>query len=842
MANKRFTQITRVATSFHSGDVIPLGNASLGDGQMPQGDLLRETAQNAISDNLVPSFDPTKPNDAGGYAYYVGEIVAYQGATYKFKVNHSSGVWNAAEVCRVVAGKCLKFFDASSDPEYIYAVTDKYGVFLFGIKNDGSVEWAVGVPQPIKDWVNTIIEIALLGKVDKQNGKSLINSVFASGIKVIDNDEFVYAVTDSDDKFLFGVRADGSFEWQNGVPQILENILKLKVDKVDGKSLADSMFASSLGSIDSNEFLYVLKDSSDNIIAAVKKDGGIFTGKPIEGLELKQNKEFGKTVIDEVIASASSHTKNSEFAYALLDSNNFLLFGIKHDGSFESPGLIKMLNGGGSGSLATTEYVDEKIDDEKGRAESAEAALQQAIQNIEPVVVVGGENTPDGIFLTTNENDAITLKDNDAYTFGLGVYNVKPSDNPSLVFTKTMTIYNIRFPLNLSGATINLPQDAVLNFCGGYVYNGTLVGNHTKAHFTKNCVGPSLIFTGSWDVPYICSDILADSQSANALKTLNGLLSDTTYNVLHIVFGNYIFNPEVNADKLIDLKSNTKLIIDGTLTTTPNGFPNYYLVRSVNSTNLEITGKGKIVGDADEHDYTTTPSTHEWGMCIMLSGCENVFVHDITLEDATGDGIDIAESSSRVPKQICVERCTISHCGRQGISVTAGEQIKIRGCRIDDIYRTLPRAAVDIEANQGYRVSAVEVSDLIISRCRGLMAIHSDCVEFSRVNATDCQTLFYCTDANFVKLSNAVSQSSVESSDFVIAENTCSHIFLNEVYFENDENFVVDLSNIHINYLCDFGTAEIVGSPTISSTKYVNGKYIQFNGMNWVNFDGSSIT
>jgi hypothetical protein len=727
----------------------------------------------------------------------------------------------------------------------LFAIVDSAKKLLFGIKKDGSVDWAKGLPEHLKvllEGINVTLgehTAELLEKVDKVDGKSLVDAVFASGIRVVSDSEFSFALIDDFGHFLFGIRTDGSIDWQKGVPQILENLLKLKVNKVDGKSLADSMFASSLGSTDSNEYLYVLKDSNDRIIAAVKKDGSIFTGSPIEGLNDKQDKKIGKTVIDEVIANASSHIEDSEFAYALLDSHNFLLFGIKHDGSFESPGLIKMLSGSSSSSLATTEYVDEKIDDEKGRAESAEAALQQAIQSIEPVVVVGGENTPDGIFLTTNENNAITLKDNDAYTFGLGVYNVKPSDNPSLIFTKARTIYNIRFPLNLGGSTLNLPQDAVLNFCGGYAYNGVLVGNSTKANFTNNCIGENLVFSGTWDVPYIRSDILVTPQAPNALKTLNGLLSETIYNVLHIVPGNYIFTPEVNADKLIDLKSNTKLIIDGTLAITPNGFPNYNLVRSDNSSNLEITGKGKITGDADEHDYTTTPSTHEWGMCIMLSGCEKVFVHDITLEDATGDGIDIAESSSRVSKQICVERCTISHCGRQGISVTAGEQIKIRGCRIDDIYRTLPRAAVDIEANQGHRVSSVDVSNLVISRCRGLMAIHSDCVEFSKISAIDCPTMFYCADSNFVKLSNAVSQSSVASSDFVIAENTCSNISFNEVAFENEENFVVALSNIHINHLCDFGTAEIIGSPTISSTRYVNGKYIQFNGINWVNFDGT---
>lgn len=740
----------------------------------------------------------------------------------------------------------LQNLSVTKDSEFSFAIVDQSNHFIFGVRNDGSIEWQKGVPSRIKeilDGIGLVLDdhsAELLNKVDKVTGKSLVNSIFANGIEISSNDEFSFALLDDFGHFLFGIRKDGSIEWQKGVPGILGKLFDSKADKVLGKSLIDEKYGNSAGSISYNEFLYILKDSQNRIIAAVRQDGSIYTGLPIEGLNAKQNSEPGKTVIDEKFSSASSHKKDTEYVYAITDKNGFLLLGIKNDGSFESQGLRDMIIGGGN-VVATTDYVDEKVDSEKQRAQAVEDELAQAISEIEPVIVQGGENTPDNVFLTTGDNDAITLKNNSASSYGYGIFNIKPSDPASSVFSQTRTIYNIRFPLNLGGAEINLPQDVILNFCGGFVYNGTLVGNHTKANFTPACIGPDIVVSGTWNIPYISSNILTEPGGVNALKILCNFLSDESFNILHIVPGNYVFTPTGNADKLITLKSNTKLIIDGIVEITPNGFPNYYLVSSVNSSNLEITGNGKIVGDADEHDYTTTPSTHEWGMCIMLSGCEKVFVHDITLEDATGDGIDIAESSSRAPKQICVDRCTISHCGRQGISVTAGEQIKIRGCHIDDIYRTLPRAAVDIEANQGYRVSAVEVTDLVISRCRGLMAIHSDCVEFSRVSATDCPTMFYCDDANFVKLSNVVSRSSVASSDFVVAENTCSNILFDEVTFENDENFVVALSNIHINHSCDFGTAEIVGSPTISSTQYVNGKYIQFNGTDWVNFDGSLI-
>ena len=730
------------------------------------------------------------------------------------------------------------------DSEFSFAIVDQSNHFLFGIRKDGSVEWQKGLPKHLKGILNEIVITldeyfaALQNKVDKVSGKALVNATFANGIEVSSNDEFSFALLDNFGHFLFGIRKDGSVEWQKGVPQILEKLFNLKVDKVSGKSLIDEKYSDCAGAISYKEFLYVLKDSQNRIIAAVRPDGSIYTGLPIEGLNGKQNFEPGKTVIDEKFSNASGHIKDSEYVYAITDQNGFLLFGIKKDGSFESQGLREMITGGGS-SIASTSYVDEKVDAEKQRAQEIENSLAQAISEIEPVIVQGGENTPDNVFLTTGDNDAITFKNNAASTYGYGVYNVKPSDEASSIFLQTRTIYNIRFPLNLGGNQVNLPQDVILNFCGGFVYNGELIGNNTKVNFTPACIGSDVVITGTWETPYISSNVLTQPESVNALKTLCSFLSADSFNTLHILPGNYTFTPTKNADKLITLKSNTKLIIDGVLSITPNGYPNYSIVRLDNLKNVEITGAGKIVGDADEHDYITTQSTHEWGMCINAAGCEKLFIHDIVLEDATGDGIEISESSTKEPKQVCIERCSISHCGRQGISVTAGEQIKIRGCKIDDIYRTLPRAAVDIEANSGHHVSGVEVSDLIISRCRGLMAIHSDCVMFTKIKALNCGTLFYCEDTKIANFSEVFSNSNVPSSDFVIAANDCEKILFNEVNFENEENFVVNLNNIQINHLCNFGSAQIVGNPVEASTKYLNGKFVQFNGINWVNFDGT---
>ena len=79
-------------TAFRTGDVIPVDGPS-GTAKMAKDDLLRETAQNALINNLAPVFDPNKTADASGYAYHPDEFVIYEGALKRFTADHV-GAWN----------------------------------------------------------------------------------------------------------------------------------------------------------------------------------------------------------------------------------------------------------------------------------------------------------------------------------------------------------------------------------------------------------------------------------------------------------------------------------------------------------------------------------------------------------------------------------------------------------------------------------------------------------------------------------------------------------------------------------------------------------------------------
>lgn len=135
---------------------------------------------------------------------------------------------------KVVSQFALPFREIES-PEFIKAIVDAEDHFLFGIQLDGSIEWGKGIPAPIRAKLQEIINqcqqdktdileainaakkelsasIAALqeGKVDKEEGKSLIEDEVKECFRVIENEEFLKAIVDSEGKVLFGFyRATG---------------------------------------------------------------------------------------------------------------------------------------------------------------------------------------------------------------------------------------------------------------------------------------------------------------------------------------------------------------------------------------------------------------------------------------------------------------------------------------------------------------------------------------------------------------------------------------------------------------------------------------------------------
>ena len=144
---------------------------------------------------------------------------------------------------KVVSQFALPFREIES-PEFLYCIVDANDHLLLTINLDGEVDWGKGIPAPIRAKLQEIItkcqqdktdlteaiatakeeltsslqtyqqttdaSIATLqeGKVDKEEGKSLIEDEVKECFRVIENEEFIMAVVDSEDRVLFGIYRD----------------------------------------------------------------------------------------------------------------------------------------------------------------------------------------------------------------------------------------------------------------------------------------------------------------------------------------------------------------------------------------------------------------------------------------------------------------------------------------------------------------------------------------------------------------------------------------------------------------------------------------------------------
>jgi hypothetical protein len=123
------------------------------------------------------------------------------------------------------------------------------------------------------------------------------------------------------------------------------------------------------------------------------------------------------------------------------------------------------------------------------------AGLKQDLQNIRPVTIEGDVvNNPDNVFLTS-ANDEITPKERTTSLSAKGHYIMRPTDNFAAKL-KANYIHEIPFDVNLGGASVTIPQNAVLKFTGGKITNGKLNLNGCAIEAADDCIFDGVEFVG----------------------------------------------------------------------------------------------------------------------------------------------------------------------------------------------------------------------------------------------------------------------------------------------------------------------------------------------------------
>lgn len=271
------------------------------------------------------------------------------------------------------------------NPEFVYVKTDKEGKIIFGIKTDGEPYFGVGCPQQVKQYIEEKIEdlsldeyedvVAFLSdylgsdttlkiiidginaaKVDKIEGKSLIDTEYASSQSAIENPEFLEVITDSEGKVLEGIQQDGT-KVIGGDFKVLGNM------EVSGVSY---------NVVENPEYLVAWVDAEDKVLFGLKADGKTYVGDVDFLNEIKNNQDaineiksylakFDNLDIDAL--SSIITVENSEYIEAKTDSEGKILAGRTPDGAaFENVGFSTL-------KVSIDGHIIENIEDPEGRTE-----------------------------------------------------------------------------------------------------------------------------------------------------------------------------------------------------------------------------------------------------------------------------------------------------------------------------------------------------------------------------------------------------------------------------------------------------------------------------------------
>lgn len=144
----------------------------------------------------------------------------------------------------------------TEDFEFVRVYTDCNRKILWAIKSDGDIYFGAGVPTQVKDYIQSKIQelsldeytdivtflgsliegetlaTLLNGKVDKVTGKSLINTEYATGINYVEDQEFAVVFLDSDKKILFGIKNDGDTYFGYGVPTQIVDYVSSRIAEI----------------------------------------------------------------------------------------------------------------------------------------------------------------------------------------------------------------------------------------------------------------------------------------------------------------------------------------------------------------------------------------------------------------------------------------------------------------------------------------------------------------------------------------------------------------------------------------------------------------------------------
>lgn len=265
--------------------------------------------------------------------------------------------------------------------------------------------------------------------------------------------------------------------------------------------------------------------------------------------------------------------------------------------------------------------------------------------------------------------------------------------------------------IDLEGGILELPKGVTLCFlCNSVISNGTIIGNDNSIKGRTQKIFDNVEIKGLWKVEEIYTGMFLNCTSEKLLSNITNLSSNKVYNKI-VIEKDILVEIPLWTSYLV-LKSNTDLYLKAKMKAKPSQNKGGWLI-TVKGENVRIFGGGNVLqGDVLEQKKNKPECLHA---IFVDRNSNNIVIDNLIMQYFWGDGVSSQGSN------IIFENLEMMFNGRQGITLTNGNNIHIRNCYFHDMGRKGinedggPGAGIDVEPGNDMTVDDVVISGCIIT-------------------------------------------------------------------------------------------------------------------------------
>lgn len=271
----------------------------------------------------------------------------------------------------------------------------------------------------------------------------------------------------------------------------------------------------------------------------------------------------------------------------------------------------------------------------------------------------GGSVQPDEEDITLNSENKLQFKNRTASETQMGYVILRADKTFAEQVTQANTIYEIRYGFDLGGATVEIPENCVLEFEGGVLENGEIKLNSTLINCNAVKCLDNVTLTGTLKNEYIVSTWFFSSESESITSEFNsfldtakvfgkGLLSENITLKTETPFlipigttidlgGKTITHSADSTDALFSMSKNSRITNGKIKAVYSSGSPCVFILGSESKSNYNRNNStGCIIEHItiDHSNNSSINSSMSESIFIETSGFEGISINDITINGA----------------------------------------------------------------------------------------------------------------------------------------------------------------------------------------------------------------